>query len=71
VERVDDPAEQRVVYRRRYFEDTWHFSHDCSGWPVENFQEQSAEPASANLCAECAAKNADRDSPLAGDQQGA
>jgi hypothetical protein len=54
-----DVGETGPVYRRGQFEQDWHFCRNCSQWPIEEYEEQSAEPASAEFCLECRTKRAD------------
>jgi len=46
-----------MPYRRLGDSVTWHWCHNCSGWPVRDFQQREDKPPTWNgqgLCEECA-----------------
>jgi hypothetical protein len=49
---------RHIVYRRGLDQETWHFVTNCSTWPIENYEETGARPASGAICNECRTKAA-------------
>jgi hypothetical protein len=49
-------AGSEIRFRRPFNGDTWHFSTDCSQWPVMNFSSISYISSEATICNECLAK---------------
>jgi hypothetical protein len=41
-----------MLFRRSRGGPTWHFCQNCSGWPEENYDEDTQEPKNG-LCSEC------------------
>jgi hypothetical protein len=44
-----------MTFRRPRGGETWHFCHNCSNWPVDEYEEQEAVPPSGE-CTECRSK---------------
>jgi hypothetical protein len=42
-----------MIYRRDYHDAKWHFCQNCAGWPKEQFQDTTIEPARDDLCPNC------------------
>jgi hypothetical protein len=43
---------------------TWHWCHNCSGWPLRDFEQREDKPPTWNgqaLCEECATRDDCRD----------
>ncbi|HKU70671.1 MAG TPA: hypothetical protein VJQ51_07525 [Burkholderiales bacterium] len=47
-----------MEFRRALGSPTWHFCRNCSGWPTDNFDEDTREPKHG-LCSECTRKLTD------------
>jgi hypothetical protein len=45
-----------VEYRKTTTGDTWHFSSDCSQWPIDNFVSTQDAPVTSMICNECVVK---------------
>lgn len=45
-----------VEYRKSTTGDTWHFSSDCSQWPIDDFVSTQDAPDNSMLCNECIVK---------------
>ena len=46
-----------MPYRRLREGLTWHWCHNCSGWPLSNFRQREDKPSTwsgQSLCEECA-----------------
>jgi hypothetical protein len=49
-----------MPYRRLSSAVTWHWCHNCSGWPAANFLQREDKPPTwtgASLCSECATRD--------------
>lgn len=40
-------------YRKNLDSDTWHFTKECSSWPISNYQVTYTKPGDKELCDEC------------------
>lgn len=50
-----------MSYRRLRVSVTWHWSQNCSGWPVTDFQQVEEKPQAwtgQSLCEDCASLDA-------------
>src|SRR5437870_13415657 len=45
-----------IRFRRTFNGETWHFSKDCSQWPVTNFSSVSYVSGEATIRSECLAQ---------------
>jgi hypothetical protein len=49
-----------MPYRKRSTSVTWHWCHNCSGWPLGDFQQREDKPPTwggQSLCEECATRD--------------
>jgi hypothetical protein len=54
---TDHPISFRDIrFRQALNGDTWHFSMNCSQWPVKNFSSISYISGDATICNECQVK---------------
>jgi hypothetical protein len=42
-----------MLFRRSDGGSTWHFCQNCSGWPGQDYEEETKEPSMESICAEC------------------
>jgi hypothetical protein len=49
-----------MPYRKLSNSLSWHWCHNCAGWPLEGFRQREDKPATWNgqvLCEECARRD--------------
>jgi hypothetical protein len=42
-----------MLFRHSHASPTWHFCQNCSGWPEQDYEEETREPPQDLLCTEC------------------
>src|SRR5712691_9826359 len=51
--RVDLREETESVYRKTSDSYLWHFSENCSRWPMDDYLQMEIQPDVGELCNEC------------------
>jgi hypothetical protein len=54
-ETVRAQSASRLVYRRAWNDDVWHWRWDCRHFPMWQYQSSLGEPSTGLICATCAA----------------
>lgn len=48
-----------MLFRQSSAGPAWHFCRNCSGWPSDNYEEETKEPPRDLICTECTRKLTD------------
>jgi hypothetical protein len=48
--------EMEPVYRKTRDDSAWHFSHQCTHWPVRDYLVLDVRPRESDICGECRVK---------------